>query len=67
MAAAAVGLPVWTAGVWADTVWEEGTWEDSGSPTPSTDPFGDVRHSAFGDRVRRSSSWFVIFLSLWVG
>jgi hypothetical protein len=26
MAAAPVGLPVWTAGVWADTVWEEGVW-----------------------------------------
>lgn len=25
---AAVGLPIWAAGVWADTVWAAGVWRD---------------------------------------
>lgn len=65
MAAEAPAAPVFASGFW-DAIWEEGVWESGGGGSP-TDPFGDVRHSAFGDRVRRSSSWLTIFLSLWVG
>ena len=55
------GGTVWADDFWAADFWANDFWEGAGG---SAEPFGDVRYTAFGARVRRTAGLLVLFLAL---